>query len=98
MRKEQIESTREEVRHYLLENIESAELDNDEDMFESGLVNSLFAIQLMTFLENKFKIKVTMDDLDMDNFKSVNSIFSFVESKQSGKSHETRYQEDAHTD
>jgi methoxymalonate biosynthesis acyl carrier protein len=98
MRKEQIESTREEVRHYLLENIESAELDNDEDMFESGLVNSLFAIQLMTFLENKFKIKVTMDDLDMDNFKSVNSIFSFVESKQSGKSYETRYQEDAHTD
>ncbi|MEC2849591.1 acyl carrier protein [Bacillus cereus] len=51
-------------------------------MFEEGLVNSLFAIQLMTFLEKEFAIKVTMDDLDMDNYKSVNSIGNFIRNKQ----------------
>nr|WP_242785617.1 hypothetical protein [Bacillus cereus] len=36
----------------------------------------------MTFLEKEFAIKVTMDDLDMDNYKSVNSIGNFIRNKQ----------------
>ncbi|MEC2503534.1 phosphopantetheine-binding protein, partial [Bacillus cereus] len=38
------------------------EFNDDTEIFEEGLVNSLFAIQLMTFLEKEFAIKVTMDD------------------------------------
>jgi acyl carrier protein len=58
------------------------DLDNDLDIFESGMVNSLFAIELMTFLEKSFDIKVTMDDLDMENFKSVNAASLFVQQKK----------------
>ncbi|MCP5102457.1 MAG: acyl carrier protein, partial [bacterium] len=57
-------------------------LDNNDDIFESGLVNSLFAIELMTYLEKAFQIKVTMDDLDMENFKSVTAVCAFVDSKR----------------
>ncbi|HCF52021.1 MAG TPA: acyl carrier protein, partial [Bacillus sp. (in: Bacteria)] len=60
----------------------SIEFNDDTEIFEEGLVNSLFAIQLMTFLEKEFAIKVTMDDLDMDNYKSVNSIGNFIRNKQ----------------
>lgn len=35
-----------------------ADLNDDEDLFESGIVNSLFAIQLMTFIEKSFALEV----------------------------------------
>ncbi|MDQ1350656.1 MAG: hypothetical protein QG657_958 [Acidobacteriota bacterium] len=74
------------IRKYILENISIPSLDDDFDIFEAGIVNSLFAIELMTFLEKSFSIKVTMDDLDMQNFKSVNAASQFVQKKKEGKS------------
>ncbi len=82
MKAENTQTIEEIIRDYLMENVDVADLDDDEDMFESGLVNSLFAIQLMTFLEKTFGIKVTMDDLDMDNFKSIVAVSAFVRTKQ----------------
>jgi methoxymalonate biosynthesis acyl carrier protein len=74
------------IRNYILENINAPALADDFDIFEAGIVNSLFAIELMTFLEKSFSIKVTMDDLDMQNFKSVNAASQFVQKKKEGKS------------
>lgn len=68
------------VHEYMAEHVDE-KFDNDMEIFEVGLVNSLFAIQLMTFLEKEFGIKVTMDDLDMENYKSVNAIGEFVRGK-----------------
>lgn len=72
------------VADYILVNIGEVSIDYDLDIFDEGLVSSLFAIELMTFLEAIFGIKVTMDDLDMENFKSVHTIAQFVRSKQGG--------------
>jgi methoxymalonate biosynthesis acyl carrier protein len=82
MREENQQSPQNIIRGYILENINVPELDNDFDIFAAGIVNSLFAIELMTFLEKTFGIKVTMDDLDMDNFKSVNATSQFVQDKK----------------
>lgn len=73
------------IRSYILENISIPALDDDFDIFEAGIVNSLFSIELMTFLEKAFNIKVTMDDLDMENFKSVNATSQFVQRKEEVK-------------
>jgi methoxymalonate biosynthesis acyl carrier protein len=54
----------------------------DEDLFQSGRVNSLFAIQLMSFLERGFGIEVDVDDLQLANFASVARITDFVQRKQ----------------
>lgn len=72
------------VHEYILQNISLDDLDDDLEIFNEGLVSSLFAIELMTFIEQNFVIKVTMEDLDIDNFKSVSSITQFVEYKQIG--------------
>lgn len=72
------------VHEYILQNISLDDLDDDLEIFNEGLVSSLFAIELMTFIEQNFIIKVTMEDLDIDNFKSVSSITQFVEYKQIG--------------
>lgn len=69
------------VREYIIINTSVDTLDDTLDIFDSGLVTSLFAIELMTFLEQQFAIKVTMNDLDMANFNSVDHITHFVEQK-----------------
>lgn len=70
------------IRSYIVEYADITDFKNDQDLFASGVLNSLFAIQLMIYLEKTFGVKVTMDDLDMDNFKSVTSISDFVQVKQ----------------
>ena len=69
---------KETVRGFILRSITIRKLDDDDDLFESGIVNSLFAVQLMTFIEKTFAIEVGMDDLDIDNFKSLNAATAFV--------------------
>jgi len=42
-----------------------------EDIFERGLVNSLFAMQLVMFVEREFAIVVERQDLDIRHFCSI---------------------------
>ena len=69
---------KETVKRFILSSIAIADLDDDDNLFESGIVNSLFAVQLMTFIEKTFAIEVEMDDLDIENFKSLNATTAFV--------------------
>jgi len=69
---------KESIRHFVTRSINFPELGDDDDLFESGLVNSLFAIQLMTFIEKTFGVEVEADDLDIKNFRSLNAATSFV--------------------
>ena len=75
----QVESgIKETVKGFILSSIAIPHLGDDDDLFESGIVNSLFAVQLMTFIEKTFAIEVGMDDLDIENFKSLNAATAFV--------------------
>ena len=69
---------KETVRHFILSSIAIPHLNDDDNLFESGIVNSLFAVQLMTYIEKVFAIEVGMDDLDIENFKSLNAATAFV--------------------
>jgi methoxymalonate biosynthesis acyl carrier protein len=66
------------VKRFLLRSINIPDVQDDDDLFESGIVNSLFAVQLTTFIEKTFRIDITADDLDIDNFKSLNAATDFV--------------------
>ena len=66
------------IREFIASAISVPNLDDDADLFETGIVNSLFAVQLMTFIEKTFAIEVGMDDLDMANFRSVQATAAFV--------------------
>jgi len=60
----------------------SKEWSVDSDIFASGFVDSLFALELITFVENQYKISVVSEDLDFDNFRTVQRLADFVNRKQ----------------
>ncbi|WP_026475898.1 acyl carrier protein [Alkaliphilus transvaalensis] len=72
---------KEKVRGYLSKFLNEEDLSDDEDIFQLGQINSLFAFQLIMFIEKEFSIMVDNSDLDIDNFKSINGITDFIESK-----------------
>ncbi|MDG9669456.1 acyl carrier protein [Hahella sp. CR1] len=69
------------VSEYLSKLAGKQDLDDSVDIFETGLVNSLAAIQLISFLEKNFRIKVEIDDLDNANFCSIQAVCNFLERK-----------------
>jgi methoxymalonate biosynthesis acyl carrier protein len=70
------------IRAFILSSIHVPNLADDDNLFESGIVNSLFAVEFMTFLEKAFAIEVTMDDLDIANFQSIEAASAFVVHKK----------------
>jgi methoxymalonate biosynthesis acyl carrier protein len=70
------------IRSFIQASINLDGLGDEVDLFESGIVNSLFAVQLMTFIERTFSIEVGSDDLDMANFKSIDATAAFIARKQ----------------
>jgi methoxymalonate biosynthesis acyl carrier protein len=73
---------KEELKAFLEDASGINDIDDDTELFSSGIVNSLFAIQLMMFMEKKWNIEIGPDDLDMENFNSINSICKFLETKK----------------
>jgi methoxymalonate biosynthesis acyl carrier protein len=51
----------------------------DTDLLESGSVTSLFALELVVFLERTFGVAVTGDDLTLANLRSVAAMTALVE-------------------
>ena len=66
------------VRDFISRSSNIRHLDDNDNLFESGMINSLFAVQLMTFIEKTFALEVEMEDLDIENFKSLNATMAFV--------------------
>lgn len=74
---------KEKIKDYLLQKIkEKSVIGYDDDIFQLGFVNSMFALQLVMYIEKEFGIEVSNEDLDIKNFNTVNHIAAFVESKK----------------
>jgi acyl carrier protein len=54
----------------------------DDDLLAAGIVDSLGVTQLVTYLEDRFGIRVTDEELTPANFRSVAAIESFIGCKQ----------------
>lgn len=70
------------IRSFLTERVRGTEnVSGDENLFELGLVNSLFAMQLVNFVEKEFGVVVEDDDLTIEHFQSINAIASLIDRK-----------------
>ncbi|MEP6911791.1 MAG: phosphopantetheine-binding protein [bacterium] len=74
--------TKARIKEFLSRFFRNHDLQDDDDIFALGLVNSLLAMQLVTFVEKEFGITVEDSDLDLDNFRSIDAIARLIASKQ----------------
>ena len=72
------------IQQFLKSRLKNLDLQDDIDYFERGVVNSLFALQLVLFVEKEFEIKVQDEDLKIENFNTIRSLAAFVQRKLAG--------------
>ncbi len=49
------------------------------DLIESGFLNSLTFVELLVYIENKFGFEVSIEDIELDDFRSISSITSYIQ-------------------
>ena len=74
-----------EIREFLSEHIPNHELQDNDDFFDMGLVNSLFAMQLVLFIEQEFDVEITAQQ-----WKELSPLQRFALIKLSRRGHENR--------
>lgn len=52
--------------------------DASTDLFETGIVDSLAFATLVLHLEQGFSLKISIDDLELENFRSIARIAEFI--------------------
>jgi len=82
-------STRDEIHQFILDNFLPGEdpknLTDDTELKESGILDSLSTLKLVSFLEERFAVEFEANDLEAGNLASVASIVTLVESKVTAK-------------
>lgn len=51
----------------------------DTELLGGGYVNSLFALEIVMFLEKEFKIRIGRRDISEQNFSTINNMAALVE-------------------
>ena len=75
------EHNKTKIRSFILRFIQNQDLSDETDIFATGYVNSMFAMQLVLFVEKQFGIVIGNEDLELANFSSVKAIAELVERK-----------------
>ena len=60
-------------------------LDDEAALIENGIIDSMALIELVKFIEKNFNVEISEEELDIDNFRTLNCIIAFVRSKIAGK-------------
>jgi methoxymalonate biosynthesis acyl carrier protein len=72
---------KDKIKNFLAKFFRNHELRDDDDIFGMGFVNSLLALQLVNFLQKEFSITVEDEDLDLENFRTIDSMDALLERK-----------------
>ena len=58
------------------------ELSDSYPLLDDGIVDSLGMLKLLEFIEEKFSVELTDDDLVPDNFESINCMAKIIEKRK----------------
>ena len=54
----------------------------EEDLLSSGVIDSFSLIQLLVNLEEQFGVQISLEELEIDDFRSIQSIARLIENYQ----------------
>jgi acyl carrier protein len=67
------------IRTFVSRHVRTTGLSDNDDIFAAGFVNSMFAMQLVMFIEKEFGLTITDDELRIENFRSIDAMGHLVE-------------------
>lgn len=76
---------RAKVRGYIIENFlfgQGNDLQDNTSFLEQGILDSTGVLELVTFLEETFSVKIEADETLPENLDSIDSICAFLERKR----------------
>ena len=74
------EEIKEKIKEYFRENNDYVPEEN-EDLFESGVLDSYGVVDFLTFLEEKLNASINIEDITMENFSTIEKITSLIQNK-----------------
>jgi len=77
-----LEDNKVKIKTFLGRFFQNRELGDNDDIFALGFVNSLLALQLVTFLQKEFGITIEDEDLELDNFRTISNMDALIERKK----------------
>ncbi|AKT41195.1 acyl carrier protein [Chondromyces crocatus] len=77
-----MDSHKSRIKSFLARYFKGRDVIDDEDIFASGFVNSLLAVQLVAFIEGEFDVALENEDLVLENFQTVDAMVSLIERKR----------------
>jgi len=82
----QSSALKEQIREFIMENLAHAKgitsFTDDENLMESGVVDSLGIFRIVSFLEEELHVRVSDEEINAETLQSVNSIEQLVLSKK----------------
>ncbi len=69
---------KEKIMEFFISKNKAENLKYDTDLFKGGFINSLFALEMVVYLEKTFKIKIKNKDITEQNFKTIDNIAKVV--------------------
>ena len=70
--------TSDQIRGFIEARFPRADINDAQDIFSLGYINSLFAMELVMFLEKTFAIAIPNDELRIDNGRTVTAMTDLV--------------------
>lgn len=74
-----------QIAAFFSERLSLTVLSPAEDLFETGVLDSLAFVDLVMHLEQRFDIQISTDEMEPDNFRSIAKIAAFVAAHNSLK-------------
>jgi acyl carrier protein len=85
-----LQQIRQKVKQYIIDNLlmgaDGVQIADDTSFLQQGLVDSTGVLELVTYLEDTFEIKVGDEDMTPDNLDSLDRIAAYVTAKRGAKS------------
>lgn len=74
---------KERLKKFIIDSFKFGEgtIDDDEPLFESGIIDSFGFIKLLAFIDEELKVHLGMGDVIIEKFGTINQMVETLESK-----------------
>ncbi|MFZ3089501.1 MAG: acyl carrier protein [Nitrospirota bacterium] len=79
----------EQVRQFVTENFlfsEEKKVSDTDSFLENGIIDSTGVLELVSFVEDNFNVKVNDEEMIPENLDSITNLANFIKKKQNGNS------------